>query len=244
MPRCSSPNGRHTWLRYEDGGLRGRTCADCGIVGVMWPNGCVYPPDFKREQPAKNYTSRRSRGTPRAVTLSTKILTRRPELQPEIEPNSDRPKTRGDCADVIRPCPWVSCRYNLYLDINPATGSIKLNFPALEPSDLEDTCALDVAERGGLTLEEMSYRLNITRERSRQLEARALLTLKWNGKALGLDAEAIAAFAHPPGNHEPTIPTQREESAKKARAAYKDRQRALIEAAKARHAKKGDSNES
>src|SRR5688572_696068 len=43
-----------------------------------------------------------------------------------------RPATRGECKEEARPCPWVSCKYHLYLDVNPETGSIKLNFPDLE----------------------------------------------------------------------------------------------------------------
>ena len=42
---------------------------------------------------------------------------------------------------------FVSCKHHLYLDVNPATGSIKLNFPDKEIWELEHTCALDVAER-------------------------------------------------------------------------------------------------
>jgi hypothetical protein len=40
--------------------------------------------------------------------------------------------------------------------------------PRLE--DLSDTCALDVADRGGSTLEEVGSMLNLTRERVRQIE--------------------------------------------------------------------------
>ena len=60
----------------------------------------------------------------------------------------DRPRTRAECADAPRPCPWVACKHHLYLDINPRTGSIKINFPDLEPWELPHTCALDVAEQG------------------------------------------------------------------------------------------------
>jgi len=37
--------------------------------------------------------------------------------------------------------------------VNPSTGSIKLNFPDKEIWEMEETCALDVADRGGITLE-------------------------------------------------------------------------------------------
>jgi hypothetical protein len=72
----------------------------------------------------------------------------------------------------------VSCRYHLYLDVNPETGSVKLNFPDKEVWELEETCALDVAERGGVTLEEVGQIMNLTRERIRQVEVRGLQKLK------------------------------------------------------------------
>jgi hypothetical protein len=68
----------------------------------------------------------------------------------------------------------VSCRHHLYLEVTEA-GSIKLNFPDAELDELFDTCALDVAERvQGATLEVVAERLNLTKERTRQLEERAL----------------------------------------------------------------------
>jgi hypothetical protein len=90
-----------------------------------------------------------------------------------------RPTNREECRDVeMRPCPWVACKHHLYLDINPETGSIKINFPDLEPWELKHTCALDVAEKGGITLEEVGEIMNLTRERIRQVEVRGLLKLK------------------------------------------------------------------
>jgi len=61
----------------------------------------------------------------------------------------------------------------LYLDVNERTGSIKLNFPDLEVWELPETCALDIADRGGITLEEVGEIMNLTRERIRQLETAA-----------------------------------------------------------------------
>jgi hypothetical protein len=89
-----------------------------------------------------------------------------------------RPTSRGECANVARPCPYVSCKYHLYIDVNPNTGSIKINFPDLEVWELEHSCALDVAEQGGITLEEVGEILNLTRERIRQVEVRGLMKLK------------------------------------------------------------------
>ena len=73
-----------------------------------------------------------------------------------------------------RPCPFVSCSHHLYLDVNPESGAIKLNFPHLEVWEMAETCSLDVADRGGITLEEVGAILNLTRERIRQVEVRGL----------------------------------------------------------------------
>ena len=80
-----------------------------------------------------------------------------------------KPKTREECRCGPRPCPWVSCKYHLYLDVNPVTGTIKINFPEKEIWELEHTCALDLAEEGAQSFEEIGRRMNLTRERIRQL---------------------------------------------------------------------------
>lgn len=95
------------------------------------------------------------------------------------------PLTRADCANVPRPCPYVSCRYNLYLDATP--HGFKLNFPGLEPWEMTNSCALDVAEScGEMTLEQVASMLNVTRERVRQIEARLLRNLSPAMDAVGL----------------------------------------------------------
>lgn len=87
------------------------------------------------------------------------------------------PTVRGECAGAERPCPHVGCRHHLYLDVSPYTGTIKINFPALEVWELEESCALDVAENGGMRLEDVGVLLNVTRERARQIEVQALVKL-------------------------------------------------------------------
>jgi len=89
-----------------------------------------------------------------------------------------RPRTRADCAEGPRPCPWVACKYHLYLDVSTRTGSIKLNFPDLEPWELQDSCVLDVADKGPVTLEDVGRIMNLTRERIRQLEQAASTRIK------------------------------------------------------------------
>ena len=128
------------------------------------------------------------RNRPRSKTIALKRLTRvelerGAQLYPPVE-DVARPKSRAECRDAPRPCPWVACKHHLYLDINPRTGSIKINFPDLEPWELEHTCALDVADQGGLTLEEIGFITNLTRERVRQVEVRGLLSLR--ARSLGL----------------------------------------------------------
>jgi hypothetical protein len=98
------------------------------------------------------------------------------ELMKQIE--RLRPRTRADCATGPRPCLFISCKHHLYLDVNPNTGSVKLNFPDKEIWELAHTCALDVADQGGITLEEVGDIMNLTRERVRQVEALGLSKLR------------------------------------------------------------------
>ena len=89
-----------------------------------------------------------------------------------------RPLNRTHCRNLVRPCLFVACKYHLYLDVNPETGSIKMNFPDMDVWELEETCSLDVAERGGVTLEEVGEILNLTRERVRQVEVTGLTKMR------------------------------------------------------------------
>ena len=124
----------------------------------------------------------------RTVSLKALARERREEqrvgvVDPELEQikrelDASRPRTRADCERVPRPCPFLACVHHLYLDVNPETGSIKFNFPDREAWELEETCALDVADRGGVTLETVGALLHITREGVRQMETRALFALK------------------------------------------------------------------
>ena len=132
----------------------------------------------------------RRRTRARSKTIALKRLTRAElalgaSLFPPVE-DDERPRTRAECRDMPRPCPYVSCKHHLYLDVNPHTGSIKLNFPDLEPWELAHTCALDVADEGSRTLEEIGEITNLTRERVRQVEVRGLLELKSRSRSAGL----------------------------------------------------------
>jgi len=91
---------------------------------------------------------------------------------PVIE--AQRPRTRADCLGHAHPCMWVGCRHHLYLDVNPENGSIKLNFPGVPLEKLTETCSLDVADKGGETLDVVGELMNITMERVRQIEVDAV----------------------------------------------------------------------
>ena len=70
-----------------------------------------------------------------------------------------RPVTRGDCLpggrNAARPCRFSDCRYAL-----DASGG--------------ESCTLDVAARGGETLDAVGKIFGVTRERIRQMETVAL----------------------------------------------------------------------
>jgi Sigma-70, region 4 len=133
-------------------------------------------PPVTREQ----RRSRRKRAI-RARTISVKRMTKR-ELElgrllyPEMD-DIERPNSRADCLEGARPCPFVSCKHHLYLDVSARTGAIKVNFPDLDVWEMSETCALDVADRGGTTLEEVGAIMNLTRERIRQVEVKGLAKL-------------------------------------------------------------------
>jgi len=151
----------------------------------------------RTELPAGGRRSRRKRQV-RARTVAIKQM-RKDELRlgAQLFPPQPhwRPQTRGECRCLERPCPFVGCKHHLYLDVSPR-GGIKFNFPDLEVWELEETCALDVAERpGGVTLEEVGTIMNLTRERIRQLEAIGLKRLEDAGLLELLDERRIAAQA-------------------------------------------------
>jgi hypothetical protein len=149
------------------------TEADLGVDGAL---ALDLEPEITREQ----RRSRRKRDV-RARTISVKRMTKRElEIGRLLFPETDywRPHSRAECAEGPRPCPFVSCKHHLFIDVSPRTGAIKLNFPDLEVWDLGESCALDVADRGGTTLEDVGAIMNLTRERIRQVEVKALAKLE------------------------------------------------------------------
>lgn len=86
--------------------------------------------------------------------------------------------TTDEAPNHCRPCPFVSCENHLYLDVNDRNGTIKFTRPDIEPWEMKETCARDVAERGGEILGYIGDIFNVTRERIRQIENKALRFLQ------------------------------------------------------------------
>lgn len=89
-------------------------------------------------------------------------------ILPEQKPSGPRPVFRAECLpggdNEERPCPWHECRYHL--------------------NHAKATCLLDLYDRGGMSLEEISEIIGLTRERIRQIEEAALHKLKKKGITL------------------------------------------------------------
>lgn len=154
---------------------------DDGEYGVAATDGSLALAIEPSDSPADEDEPRRRRSRSRARTISIRRLSKA-ELNRGrmLFPEEDywKPRTRAECRDMDRPCPFVSCKYHLYIDVHPVRGSIKLNFPDVEVWEMTDTCALDVADRGGITLEEVGEIMNLTRERVRQVETAGLARLE------------------------------------------------------------------
>jgi hypothetical protein len=82
--------------------------------------------------------------------------------------------TRGACRRLAGPCPHSVCRFNLTSERRDSRGAkpSQLHLPVVR-----ETCALEAADQGGMTLEEIASRLSLTRERVRQIELGALKKL-------------------------------------------------------------------
>lgn len=125
--------------------------------------------------------------------LSKRKLFRGMHENPPVDGVS-RPTKRGECLNdgpnAERPCPYVSCKYHLAVDVAPRTGAIKHNMPHIPVEEMAETCTLDVADRGGLTLEDVAQVMNLTRERIRQLESRATKKIR----AFGAEAVRLLDY--------------------------------------------------
>lgn len=80
----------------------------------------------------------------------------------DLTETTSAPRIRADCLEgginSKRPCPYIGCKWHL-------------DHP-------NESCVLDVADGGGVTLEEVGEYLGLTRERIRQIQVGALRKIK------------------------------------------------------------------
>lgn len=193
-------------------------CRECGTITIAQASECprcgvVFAELVPSPPPSRDVLRSRRKRAVRARSVSMKRLSKRElEVGRLIYPPDEhaetmkqlglfRPRTRGDCDNVPRPCPFVSCSMNNYLDVS-SHGAIKLNFPDLEPWEVPAamSCTLDVVDKNpdGATLEHVGEIMNLTRERIRQLEERAKVRIR-----------ATPAAADIGEAHGLTVPTKR-----------------------------------
>lgn len=135
-----------------------------------------------------------------------------------------RPRRRSQCIDGPRPCPWVSCRHHLAVDVVGAEQVL------VQPGWDDDTtplagpsCSLDVADVGPQWVATVAQALGVGSTRMLQIEREALSTLYLQPELAELDA-------HPPDRpdgdvHDVEAPyplTERRSSAPQAGAAVPD----------------------
>lgn len=81
------------------------------------------------------------------------------------------PENRNNCKDSIRPCPWVRCNHHLLWALALPWTKMSDDVIVDKLFSMQETCELDVTDRGEVTLEEVGAIFNITRERVRQIES-------------------------------------------------------------------------
>jgi Sigma-70, region 4 len=138
---------------------------------------------FKRRTPSQTIKVSRDGTRPESLPLGPNPVADQSAIADEdTDTGTNRPRTRGECKDMVRPCPYVLCKYHLYLDVDDRNGDLKINFPDRALEQMIDTCTLDVADRSdGITLQEVATRMNLTRERVRQIERSGLRKMRRAG---------------------------------------------------------------
>lgn len=182
---CSAAGERYIYGDVLRGGRAPKYCKACRTRA---PQASPRPrPRSVAELPPPNAPLQRLR---ESAALSPAMLRRNALAAGLTQEDFDavdatRPRIRGECECVARPCPYVGCRHHLYLDVS-RDGTLVLNFPALEPDQLQESCSLDVAEWGEAGLAEIGRAMNFSRERARQLSEHSHDRLKrrlklWEG---------------------------------------------------------------
>lgn len=113
-----------------------------------------------------------------------------------LEVLPERPRSRTECVNLVRPCPFVTCERHLATDVT-SFGSLQLNFPVergVLEADLDampDTCVDDVAARGPQTFDRIARALNVCDSRGAQLVNEALGEMEAKLKAAGIEGDTV-----------------------------------------------------
>ena len=156
---------------------------------------------LREKKPRSTSPSARKYATEDVNRMAAVRLAHEADLYPpSINAAHPKPKTWGECesqrlGSSANPCPFVSCKYNLYLDVTPA-GNIRIAFPEREVWELPQTCALHVASKvtsegdtDDMTLVDVGRLIRVTRERVRQISDGAIAKI-----AKRQDGAAIREF--------------------------------------------------
>ena len=98
-----------------------------------------------------------------------------------------KPRTRRECLELgLRPCPFASCRYNLYIHLNQQG---RVTFPQGEDIEqVRHSCALDIAGEGEHSTGPISHVLGTSRQAVDQILLHAVVVLLKRYRSLHLDA--------------------------------------------------------
>jgi hypothetical protein len=130
------------------------------------------------------------------------VVFRELELPDDFDFKTGHPMSRDECRGGQRPCPYVECRFHLWLvDAESRPGRrhhrAQGGAPEAEINPVTmTTCALDISERDDKTLmpfHEIGEVLGVSDERARQLCERAVEKLQ----ALGISVDELFPEEHP-----------------------------------------------
>lgn len=124
-------------------------------------------------------------------SLSQMVLREPDEPEETLGPEIERPRTRGECFGIPRPCPFITCKHHMWGDIRESEILVYGN---LRPWTLQPdvSCVLDIIDQhGDRTLEEVGKAIGCTRERARQIETVAIQHLKEGIADSGMSDELL-----------------------------------------------------
>jgi len=120
-----------------------------------------------------------------------------------LETEKKRPTCRADCSEVSRPCPYILCKHNMFLDIKD-NGSIRYTQNTKDPLEVKHveingekvmpSCSLDIAEQfpEGLSCDAIGTLLGgISRETVRLVSKKSTASISSRMSIMGYTGEVI-----------------------------------------------------